>query len=313
MQVVAYDSEWKEGWDNTVKTSKNGTFLLNRNYMDYHSDRFVDCSLVFAEGDKILGLFPANWSDSDKTVYSHQGLTYGGLILHEDVSAVHVIQMVDELVEYYKEELNAQRIIYKPIPYIYHKYPAQEDLYAIFRHGATLKTRGLSCTIPLTHALAIKQSRKGGVRKALSNALYLSKTTDVEPFWNILNYVLTTYHDTQPVHSVSELNLLMDRFPKEIQLFTVKDGDETVAGCLLFITPRVVHVQYIAASDKGKETGALDLLFHYLINEKFKDTPYLDFGVSTEDGGKILNKGLEFQKEGFGGRGVCYDSYEILL
>lgn len=311
MQVISYTPEWKEGWNKTVKASKNGTFLLDRNYMDYHSDRYKDCSLLFAEGDKILGLLPANWNDEDKTVYSHQGLTYGGLILHEEVSAVHVIQMVDESIEYFKEELQAKRLIYKPTPYIYHKYPAQEDLYAIFRHGATLKSRGLSSTIPLLHPLAMKQSRKGGVRKALSNSLYLSKTTDVESFWNILNYVLTTYHNTRPVHSIDELNLLMSRFPKEIQLFTVKDGDETVAGCLLFITPRVVHVQYIAASDKGKELGALDLLFHYLINEKIKDIPYLDFGVSTENGGKTLNEGLEFQKEGFGGRGVCYDSYEI--
>jgi hypothetical protein len=313
MQVIEYNKEWESGWNKLVKDSKNGTFLLNRNYMDYHEDRFQDCSLVFAEGDKILGVLPANWSDKDKTVYSHQGLTYGGLILHTDVTAVQVMQMIDESLEYYKEKFSAVRMVYKPTPYIYHKYPSQEDLYAIYRHQAVLLTRGLSSTIPLLHPLSMKQSRKGGVRKAISNSLYLSKTNDVEAFWNILNYVLTTYHHTCPVHSIEELNLLLTRFPKEIQLFVVKDVDEIVAGTLLFVMPQVVHVQYIAASDKGKELGALDLLFHYLINEKYKDIPYLDFGVSTEEGGLILNEGLEFQKEGFGGRGVCYDSYEIIL
>ena len=204
-------------------------------------------------------------------------------------------------------------MIYKPTPYIYHQYPAEEDLYGIFCHNGKLLTRGLSSTIPLTHPIKIKESRKSGIRKAISNSLHISKSSEIEPFWNILNYVLTTYHDTRPVHNVEELKYLMSRFPKEIQLYVVKSKEEVVAGCLLFLMPQVVHVQYIAASDKGKESGALDLLFHYLIYEKFKDTPYLDFGVSTEHGGLILNEGLEFQKEGFGGRGVCYDSYELRL
>jgi hypothetical protein len=313
MQVVAYSPEWEKGWNKLIKESKNGTFLINRNYMEYHKDHFQDCSLIFSEGDKMLGVLPANWDEEDKTIYSHQGLTYGGLILHTEVKAVQVMQMIDESIELYREKYHATRMIYKPVPYIYHRYPAQEDLYGIFRHNCKLYTRGLSSTIPLTHPLGMKESRKSGVRKAISNSLYLSKTSDVEPFWHILNYVLTTYHNTCPVHTPDELNLLMSRFPKEIQLFVVKDQEEVVAGCLLFIMPQVVHVQYIAASDKGKEYGALDLLFHYLINEKFKDISYLDFGVSTENGGLILNEGLEFQKEGFGGRGVCYDSYEIIF
>lgn len=315
MQVIAYTPEWEEGWNKLVRESKNGTFLIDRSYMDYHQDRFQDCSLIFSEGNKILGVLPANWDEENKTIYSHQGLTYGGLILHTDVKAVLVIQMLDESIEFYKNNYNATRMIYKPTPYIYHQYPAQEDLYGIFCHNGKLLTRGLSSTIPLMHPLKIKESRKSGIRKAISNSLHISKSNEIEPFWNILNYVLTTYHNTRPVHSVFELNLLMSKFPKEIQLFVVKNKEEeVVAGSLLYLMPQVIHVQYIAASDKGKESGALDLLFHYLIHEKFKDTAsYLDFGVSTENGGLILNKGLEFQKEGFGGRGVCYDSYELTL
>lgn len=313
MQVVRYTQEWEDGWNKLVKDSKNGTFLFNRNYMDYHHNRFNDCSLIFSEGDKILGLLPANWNVENKTVYSHQGLTYGGLILHTDVTAVQVMQMLDESIDYYHDNYGGVRFVYKPTPYIYHKYPSQEDLYGLYRHGARLMTRSLSSAIPLSHPLNMRELRKRGVKKAINNSLYLSKTSDVHPFWDILDYVLSTFHHTHPVHSAEELELLMDRFPKEIQLFIVKCEDEVVAGCLLFIMPQVVHVQYIAANDKGKELGALDLLFHYLINEKFQDIPYLDFGVSTENGGQILNEGLEFQKEGFGGRGVCYDSYEMYL
>ena len=38
-----------------------------------------------------------------------------------------------------------------------------------------------------------------------------------------------------------------------------------------------------------------------------------DFGVSTEQRGSYLNEGLIFQKEGFGGRAICYDTYAIDL
>jgi len=311
MQVTPYSQEWKEGWDKLVKESKNGTFLINRSFMDYHKDKYHDCSLLFAEGDNILGVLPANWDEPARTVYSHQGLTYGGLILNTSVTAVQVNQMIDEAINWYKENLDAEKLIYKPIPYIYDKYPAQEDLYALFRHDAKIIQRGLSCTVPLRHSLPFRELRKRGKHRAIDNALYLSKSCDIVTFWNLLDEVLSSRHQTHPVHSVDELIMLTERFPKEIQLFVVKKDDDVLAGTLLFITPQVIHVQYIAANDKGCEYGALDLLFHYLINEKFRDMPSLDFGVSTEQGGLILNEGLEFQKEGFGGRGVCYDTYEI--
>src|SRR5574344_473491 len=313
MQIVAYTPEWEEGWNELVRNSKNGTFLFNRNFMDYHKDRFTDCSLIFAEGDNILGVLPANWNEYERCVYSHGGLTYGGLILSLNVTAVQVMQMIDEACEWYKDNYGAKTLIYKPVPYIYHTYPSQEDLYAIFRKNAILKSRGLSSVIMLKHPIAMRTLRKRGVKKALSYSLYLSKSNNVEPFWNILDNVLVEHHNTHPVHTISELELLMERFPKEIQMFVVKDGEDVVAGCLLFMTQQVIHVQYIAANETGREKGALDLLFHYLINEKFQDTPYLDFGISTEDNGQLLNEGLEFQKEGFGGRAVCYDIYEIPL
>ena len=66
MQVIAYTPEWEEGWNKLVRESKNGTFLIDRSYMDYHQDRFQDCSLIFSEGNKILGVLPANWDEENK-------------------------------------------------------------------------------------------------------------------------------------------------------------------------------------------------------------------------------------------------------
>ena len=54
----------------------------------------------------------------------------------------------------------------------------------------------------------------------------------------------------------------------------------------------------------------LDLLFENLINEKYNHKEFFDFGQSTEQMGAVLNENLIFQKEGFGARGVCYDTYK---
>ena len=117
-------------------------------------------------------------------------------------------------------------------------------------------------------------------------------------------------YGVHPVHTIEELELLRSRFPDNIRLFMAYLGDEALGGTLVFECGRVVHTQYISASSRGKELGALDLVFSWLINERYAEKPYLDFGKSTEDQGSYLNSNLIHQKEGFGGRGVCYDIYE---
>jgi hypothetical protein len=105
--------------------------------------------------------------------------------------------------------------------------------------------------------------------------------------------------------------MLAARFPKNIRLFGAFREDTLVAGVLMFVSDSVAHAQYIASSDEGRDVGALDLLFAWLIGDVFAGKPYFDFGISTEDGGKVVNRGLLDQKEGFGGRAVVHDFYEL--
>ncbi len=311
MQVVNYTPEWKDAWNKCISESKNGTFLQMRDYMDYHGSRFADCSLIFAEGDNILGVLPANWVEEEQTVYSHQGLTYGGVVLNLKSTSAQVMQIFDEALAYYKETLGAKHIIYKPTPNIYHKYPSQEDLYAVWQKGGILKQRLLSSAIYLNHPLPFHHSRTANINRAIKNELYVEKNTIPNDFWLVLEEVLMKYHEVHPVHSLAEISLLMERFPKEIQLFTVKKEGKVIAGCLLYVTPIVVHTQYIASNEIGRKEGALDLLFKYLIHEKFKSATFFDFGTSNKNEGHTLCSGLIAQKEFFGGRGITYDTYEI--
>ncbi len=332
MIIVPYSVNHKEAWDQFVMQSKNGTFLLQRNFMDYHADRFVDCSLlVYDSGvvgsserekcygtDGLLAVFPANWVESERCVYSHQGLTYGGLIIGQEATQADALEAMQHILRYCMDMLGARRMVYKAIPYIYSTCPAQEDLYALYRLGGRLYTRAVSSVVDLASPLKMRTLRRRQAKKALEHDLYIDRLMDgdrqgLHDFWALLTDVLTARHGVKPVHTEEEISLLMSRFPKEIKLFLVKRGDKVLAGCLVFVCKQVAHVQYIASGDEGRELGALDLLFRHLIQERYKSMDYLDFGVSTEQGGRMLNEGLIFQKEGFGGRAVCYDSYELPL
>ena len=61
ISICRYTQDKHAQWDDFVKVSKNGTFLFLRAYMDYHSDRFHDHSLMFHnEKGKLIAVLPAN-------------------------------------------------------------------------------------------------------------------------------------------------------------------------------------------------------------------------------------------------------------
>ena len=320
--VTRYTPQNHQTWNEFVKQSRQGTFLFDRNYMDYHKDRFHDHSLMIYYKDKLYALLPANEVVSasnneipQKELVSHQGLTYGGLLTCNKMTAELTCETFEAIGNYLKQE-GFSKLTYKAIPWIYHKIPSEEDLYALIHVGkASLSAREISTTILLQNKLRFSEQRRRGVNKAKKNSLIIRQSSqeDAFAFWNILNNNLQQKYHTRPVHSNEELQLLMSRFPENIIGYSVLKDEEVIAGTIIFITPQVIHTQYIGASEKGKEEGALDLLFDYLINQKKWNAPYFDFGKSTEDRGNYLNTNLIHQKEGFGGRGVAYDTYEWTL
>lgn len=310
LRIEKYNAENKPVWDDFVSTSRNGIFLFYRDYMDYHSDRFHDYSLMFFENNKLIALLPVNISEN--TVYSHQGLTYGGLILSCEIKTPQVIEVVAKTIQFLQES-GVSKIIYKSIPHIYHRYPSEDDLYALFRRNATLLSRTISSTIDLSNKLDYAELRKRQIKKAEKLNLTVCESDSLSEFWYILEENLKENHQTVATHSLKEIEYLKKQFPDNIRLFCTQKNDNILAGCLIFETDTVAHTQYISASTEGKEIGALDLLFDHLINNIFNKKKYFDFGTSTENNGHFLNQGLISQKEGFGARGVVYDTYQIEL
>lgn len=310
-EIERYTADQKAIWNQFVLNSKNGTFLFDRNYMDYHSDRFEDYSLMIYRKGRLYSLLAANKMGS--VLYSHQGLTYGGLIMSDKVTVADSVEMF-RVINACLKESGFEKVIYKPIPFIFHQHPAQEDLYALFRtSNAKIIGRNISSTIIQSDKMKFIESRKSGIRKALSNGITVRQSNDLSAFWEILDTNLKNKYGVAPVHTLSELQLLQSRFPQNIKLYLAYKDDIALGGSLLYVTKQVVHTQYISANIEGKELGVLDLLFDYLINHEYTNYPYFDFGQSTENMGSVLNESLIFQKEGFGGRGLCYDIYEYEL
>ena len=311
MTIQRYNASLSDDWNRFVASSKNGTFLFDRRFMDYHSDRFSDHSLLVYRDKRLYALLPAN--EKDGVLVSHGGLTYGGLVMSSQCSAKGVMDAFKAINDYLRLQ-HFRSVVYKAIPWIYHQLPAEEDLYALTSVcNARLTIRDISSAIVSTCRMKFAESRRSGLRKALRTGLTVKESDDVDAFWHILNDNLSEKYAVRPVHTADELRLLRSRFPEQIKLWLVLDGEVPVGGTLLFLTPQVLHTQYISANAYGKQHGAIDLLFDHLINNIYADYPYIDFGKSTVSDSADLNEQLIFQKEGFGARAVCYDTYEYEL
>ena len=309
MDVVRYSHSHKDAWDRFVEKSLDRIFLFYRDYMDYHADRFDDHSLLFFEQGKLIGLLPAN-SRGD-TLYSHAGLTYGGFVSGPGMKAEKMGQIFEDLGKY-AEQHSFNHLIYKAVPCAFRRQPSEEDLYWLLVNKARLISRDLSSSINFTEPYTPRESKKRAIRKATRFGVEVRQTDDYHTFMGLVALVLDDKYNKKPTHTVAEIKLLAGRFPDNIKLYGAFSGDEMLAGMVIYEFPNLVHAQYIVTSENGKSCRALDFLTHLLITEVYGNQKYyFDFGVSTEQQGQYLNMGLIFQKEGFGARGLCYDTYQL--
>ena len=303
-------------WDEFVDNSFNGVFLNKQRFLSYHDNRFKDASIII-ENDKnnIIGLFPAAVAPNDSScIISHPGATYGGLIASKKCRGETCIQTIENICSYYSEH-GYRRLVYKTIPYIYHRQPYQDDVYALFRLGANKYRCDISATINLAARGQVTKGRKYEINKGKKNGITINSDIKyAENIWKIIEMGLLEKYQLKPVHSLKEILLLQSLFQKEITFLSAIIDDEIVAGLVLFGMGNVLHTQYISAGNKAYECGALDFLIEEAINKaKDEGFKYFDFGISNEDEGRILNEGLYRYKRTFGAGSIVHEFYELDL
>ncbi len=316
IQLTGYREADAAIWDEFCAHSTNGSFLHTRRFLSYHGNRYTDRSvLIRGKNDRLLGLFPAAEDPANSArIVSHPGLTYGGIIDQGKLYGMVSVEVLQALINHYRQQ-GYKNITYKPVPWIYHKVPSQDDLYALFRLGARCVRRDLSATIDIQQPRVLAERRKRGLVKARRANLTLDRGSDaLDGFWPMLEDNLGRKHGVAPVHSYAEMADLIQRFPDNIEVVVVRRESELCAGVVLFKTRRVVHAQYIAGTDLGYQVGALEFLFEEIINsisDSEDSQRYFDFGTSNEAAGWVLNVGLYQFKREFGAGGCVYEHYDL--
>lgn len=310
-EIKRYDNSMNQEWDNFVIHARNSSFLFMRQYMDYHAHRFDDFSLMAYRRGRLLAILPANRKED--VLQSHGGLTYGGWVLPQShLDANDVLLLFKSAIDFCRQH-SFKTLDYKPIPYIYAQKPSQDDLYALFRLNAKLTQCAVSSTIDLKNRGALNTMQRRHLKRALALNPIIEQCSDIETFYTMLTDCLKERHDVKPVHSVEELTLLINRFPDNIKIYTISTNGIPHAAVCMYLSKTVAHAQYIATTPFGREQNLLTPLFSYLIDLYAQTHQYFDFGISTEDGGQILNTGLLRQKSSYGATATIYQRFELSL
>lgn len=308
LEILRYKDKHKSLWDEFVTKSKNGVFLFYRDYMEYHSDKFTDCSIMFFDDDRLIAIMPGNIEAN--TLFSHGGLTFGGVISDRKMRTPTMLKVFDALKEYLST-LGIEKVRYKVIPYIYHSIPAEEDRYALFLHNARLIKRDVSASIFMRDRVSYSKGRKWCINKSRKSGLEVKRSYDFKNFMAIEEEILKKKYGVKPTHTADEIELLATRFSENIKIFAAYKDGSMVAGVIVYESENVAHAQYIAASEEGQKVYATDSVLDFLINKYYVEKKFFDFGISTEENGWYLNTGLDEYKESFGARAIMYDSYEM--
>lgn len=309
-EIEPYRPEAGAEWDAFVRASRNGTFLFERAYMDYHRDRFEDISLIVRDQcGAVAALFAACRGADAAEVSAHRGLTYGGLIIGDKTGGAQVLEMISAICGHYRRE-GFNHMVIKPVPHTYHRFPAEEIEYALWRAGARWTGSQLSAAIKTGNNPGLTTNTLRNIQRSGRYGYDLRPSDAWAEFHAMLTENLSARHSATPVHTLAELQTLAAAFPANIRLVCAFAPDGSMqAGVVLYITDACTHCQYIASTPRGRQERALTALLYHLTQTNDKE--WFDFGVSCEDGGRILNEGLLRQKNGFGARGIAYNVYEI--
>ena len=309
-QLIEYNNDFKNDWDNLVLHSPNSTLLHYRDFIEYHKDRFEDASYLLIKNDTLVGVLPA--SKNIDIFVSHAGLTYGGIVVGYNMPIVEIAIFLELLITQLREQ-KFKTFRYKQMPYIYHQDCASIDEYTLHQLGFQHESCSLSSFCKFNKIRNYTTEKKRNIKKALSKKVVIKKSDDWSQFWDILTNNLHQRHQAKPTHTLSEIQYLNKKFPNQIQLFGAYLDNELLAATALFISKNVVHLQYISSSPKGRSMSANDLLVDTILNDATWRQTFFDYGVSTEDGGKYLNTGLIHHKEGFDLYPITYNTFLLDL
>lgn len=316
-EIRSYDASQRVHWDALVRVSRNGVFLFERDYLEYHADRFDDASLTVWRGGELAALLPAHRVDGPDgpVLVSHGGLTFGGLVLHGDLGAQDTLGIVDALCATLRGQgWRALRL--RPVPCVFHRLPSEDLPYALLQRGARIVRSDLAHTVDLARRPPLAGGRRNALARARRAGVQVRRSCDWATVWSLVEAVLSARHGARPAHTLAEIDALARRFGQIALHGAFVDAPAAprlLAAVVTYAYDGVLHTQYMATSEEGREVGALDAVIASLLEQPPPATRWLSFGASTYDQGRRLNAGLAAQKEMFGARPTLLLTLELDL
>lgn len=309
--VKRYCSDDFALWNDFISQANNATFLFDRNFMEYHADRFQDFSLLIFEEDILQAVVPANFKDD--TFYSHQGLTYGGFVFANEFPLEEVQAVVSETFIFLQQQAFVKCEIKSMLPFYAPDFHA-EIQQVLSDKQAKITAQKMNLAIDFRTEYSISKSKLKHYRRLQSEGLVVKKEADCTVFWQeVLEPLLLEKYHTKPLHSLAEINSLQSKFPNHIEQYNLYRDGEILAGITLFKSRKVVKSQYGATTENGKKFRALDYLFLYLIDSFKADYDYFDMGTVDDNSELGYNEGLLNQKKELGCSVYSQNIFQIAL
>lgn len=309
--VKRYCSDDFALWNDFINQAKNAPFLFHRNFMEYHSDRFQDFSLMVFEAQTLKAVVPANFKGD--TFYSHQGLTYGGFVLGNEFPVAEIQIVVSETFIFLQQQGFVKCEIKAMLPFYAPDFYA-EIQQVLTNKQAKIKAQKMNLAIDFQSDFRVSKSKQKHYRRLQSEGFEVKKEADCTVFWQeVLEPLLKEKYQTKPLHSLAEINSLQSKFPHHIEQYNLYRDGEILAGITLFKTGKVVKSQYGATTESGKKCRALDYLFLYLIDFFRADYDYFDMGTVDDNSELGYNEGLLNQKKELGCSVYSQNIFQIAL
>lgn len=304
IEVVKYSRTKEKEWDTFVQQAKNGHFIFLRSYMDYHSHRFLDESLLFYRKQKLIALLPAH--REGEILATHLGLTFGG-ILSDATMSFSTMREVFATLQSYLSENKIYCLVYKAIPVCYHQIPASEDVAVLTQLGAEMTARDLVGVVNLLSPVKYYKGVKWAIQKAKKAGVTIEVISKYAEFMQIMADVMANKYGLQTAHSAVEIQKLAVSFPNNIELYGVYKDGTLLGGTVLYLSGQVVHAQYLGISPEGKRLQLGPYLLDYIFQKYKGIKKYFSFGTSQD--GEYINEGLYYFKESMGARAVLQEQY----
>ncbi len=321
IQIVRYSESYYEEWEAFIDNAINGTIFHRQKFLGYHPpDRFEDHSLLFYEKNKLLAVFPAAIIEKEgcKVLKSHPGASYGGFVFNQKIPLRKVYQILENLDSHCKNN-QVDRIEFRLAPKIFNSCFLDQLDFSLQQNNYQQFEQELATYYPLNHfndaetlqefiqqfPATSKKELKKGFKDGLSCKV-LSTETAINNFYQILSDNLQSRFNQAPTHTREELHHLLDLFPDQVFIYGVYQSEKLVGGYLVFeINKQGWHIFYACQDYNFQQARPLNFALGGLLKlAKTKGIPFLNYGISTEDGGNYINWGLFRFKEDFGGTGI---------